>query len=715
MRSYLHNTSHMVKARPGAKFSTRKPAALSSKRMRNAVSHTVNTLTCGTDYRFRGMGYGSPYRTDYGDTAEVTSSIPCPAPTPANVIATPVAQDMIEVSWDTQEGVTAYRVQYAPIVPAGSPAPTWTTASDKVAPTATAPTPGATARTSFTVDSLICGTTYRFKVSGKGDGMAHSGITYSSFSFGAASDPSDTSAAAATDFFCTPQNLNVTPLAQRRARLSWEPVDNAERYFVQVRQGNLGGWSPFTDFAPSPTPSVPIELDNIMTVGGSDVGLAHASAYQFQVRARVGGGHVTAMAFSTPVAIVDSPIKSINGDSSGVSGSNGKMVVKLEWAANRQYTIRYRKLPDNHHQIPTMGMAGWQPTSAASDMDWTEPTPTPTVTPNDSVKYVVTLPEREKVYAVQASYTDGSGLTTFAARERYVWPSNRAAGNGERVATFPVKYRLANKTYYYRICENSFPQSIRVDLEAYIDHAFSQWELATDDWVSFEHDDSLNCEYYLAFLTPIRESIQQLTPDPANLPSDAVIEAHVNGLLSQYRVVGIITPARVARALAHSREEQVSEIYMIDDESLHISDALIQEISTHVGHGWCRSICTTTDVTYNDDGDQIISHDIKVRSSYFEGSPLMFPGIDKVASKDDIRFNACPWSSPSIDWKRYKGLVHEAGHALGIGDGTDGMDQDRHHPQIEDALMSYTTPDDYDCSPHPFDIMAIFALYQTIP
>ena len=341
------------------------PAALAPTPTPTPTTHTVSGLQlCNTDYRFRvsGMGYGSPYSTDYGETAEVTSSIPCPAPTPANVIATPIAQDMIKVSWDTQEGVTAYRVQYASVVAAGTPAPTWTTANDNVAPTATATSPSTTARTSFTVDSLICGTTYRFKVSGKGDGMAHSGITYSSFSFGAASDPSDTSAAAATDFFCTPQNLNVTPLAQRRARLSWEPVDNAERYFVQVRQGNLGGWSPFTDFAPSPTPSVPIELDNIMTVGGSDVGLAHASAYQFQVRARVGGGHVTAMAFSTPVAIVDSPIKSINGDSSGVSGSNGKMVVKLEWAANRQYTIRYRKLPDNHHQIPYHGH-GWLATN----------------------------------------------------------------------------------------------------------------------------------------------------------------------------------------------------------------------------------------------------------------------------------------------------------------------------------------------------------------
>ena len=63
------------------------------------------------------------------------------------------------------------------------------------------------------------------------------------------------------------------------------------------------------------------------------------------------------------------------------------------------------------------------------------------------------------------------------------------------------------------------------------------------------------------------------------------------------------------------------------------------------------------------------------------------------------------------------GLVHEAGHALGITYGPErqypeGKEGDRHHPTVEDAAMSYElTP---DCSPHPLDVMAIYALYQTV-
>ena len=69
-------------------------------------------------------------------------------------------------------------------------------------------------------------------------------------------------------------------------------------------------------------------------------------------------------------------------------------------------------------------------------------------------------------------------------------------------------------------------------------------------------------------------------------------------------------------------------------------------------------------------------------------------------------FNTC--NTP-----HYSALVHEFGHALGIGGGRDGQNADETgHPQIEDAAMSYYPAP--CCSPHPFDIMAIYALYQTV-
>ncbi|MDE2817896.1 MAG: hypothetical protein OXK81_14540 [Chloroflexota bacterium] len=124
---------------------------------------------------------------------------------------------------------------------------------------------------------------------------------------------------------------------------------------------------------------------------------------------------------------MDNLILSVNGNSTGRGSNDGKMVVKWAWDANyaqNTYTIRYRKLPDDHDQIPMMGMAGWQPDSAASDMDWSAPPSVqPTPRPGVSLEYPITGLEQYKVYAVQLNYTTPTD-TYFSARERYVWPSN---------------------------------------------------------------------------------------------------------------------------------------------------------------------------------------------------------------------------------------------------------------------------------------------------
>lgn len=82
----------------------------------------------------------------------------------------------------------------------------------------------------------------------------------------------------------------------------------------------------------------------------------------------------------------------------------------------------------------------------------------------------------------------------------------------------------------------------------------------------------------------------------------------------------------------------------------------------------------------------------------------------------------------------YAIAVHEAGHALGLSkfDYSNFVallgDQSHNvaHPTIPETVMNYDrempdwVPDQYrpaepDCSPHPFDVMAIYALYQNVP
>ena len=59
-------------------------------------------------------------------------------------------------------------------------------------------------------------------------------------------------------------------------------------------------------------------------------------------------------------------------------------------------------------------------------------------------------------------------------------------------------------------------------------------------------------------------------------------------------------------------------------------------------------------------------------------------------------------------------LVHEAGHVLGIRGSRDArIPNDDHHPLLTDSVMSYGANLRYSCSPTPFDVMAIYAIYQT--
>ena len=111
-----------------------------------------------------------------------------------------------------------------------------------------------------------------------------------------------------------------------------------------------------------------------------------------------------------------------------------------------------------------------------------------------------------------------------------------------------------------------------------------------------------------------------------------------------------------------------------------------------------------------------------------------------------IRFNKCirrktdgTYMEDEARYYAYRTALHEAGHALGTS-GFSLLDlgnvvsirnrqwgepaiqtalYKRAHPDIPDSVMNYDQripeiSDEPDCSPHPFDILAIYALYQTV-
>ena len=139
------------------------------------------------------------------------------------------------------------------------------------------------------------------------------------------------------------------------------------------------------------------------------------------------------------------------------------------------------------------------------------------------------------------------------------------------------------------------------------------------------------------------------------------------------------------------------------------------------------------------------NHDSILWSNASDGTPrkVNIPGIDNEYSTDDVEFNKC-MEKPNgdKDFYLYETMLHESGHALGLSALTaqsvplGGRSvYVGSHPTIPDTVMNYDHeslfiydpsrpvnerwirpgPDrEPDCSPHPFDIMAIHALYQTV-
>ena len=88
-------------------------------------------------------------------------------------------------------------------------------------------------------------------------------------------------------------------------------------------------------------------------------------------------------------------------------------------------------------------------------------------------------------------------------------------------------------------------------------------------------------------------------------------------------------------------------------------------------------------------------------------NPPEIPGTDTSVDIGDVLFNTCRTTNPAL----YGVLVHEAGHVLGIRSVADG---DSAHPYVAGATYStMTTGHGIRCAPHPLDILAVYALYQS--
>ena len=506
----------------------------------------------------------------------------------------------------------------------------------------------------------------------------------------------------------SPEIQDVVPMELRRAQLTWGGGDDADtdtRYSVQAKYPGAE-WANVKENA-QVADGHEIALDDVR--GG--MGLDNHEVFSFQVIATDSSTPRLKLnsEASDEVKIVDNPILAAgraNGSSTG-----GSAQVSLKWAgvSGTEYTIKYRKLGGysfiDHSNILWPNNSEWpyygqtQSTVARSS--------------SSTVNKTISVNEMGGIYAFQVNYTE-SGVKVFSARDAYAWPSDGVPTAGSRVGTYPFFGYWSGGNYRYTVCTDTFPTDVfdtntSNTPDAWKDlivHAFEQWELAAPDLLTVTHQDG-DC---LTEGSPIDNSV----------------------------------PITSIKALYN----ESNEVYMVDRSTWGPGDYI--DVITNNRLFLCMATplfpgppaCViSTRYRALEHGEPVRALDYGSVDVLVNGQPgskprtqqVDIPGEDTIASYRDTRFNQCHKGPNDDDFFLYDTMVHEAGHALGLSYYWDRfpfvpIDSDA-HSTIPDSVMNYDSNArnlflgwrdqnprhiEPDCSPHPFDIMAIEALYQTV-
>ena len=498
----------------------------------------------------------------------------------------------------------------------------------------------------------------------------------------------------------TPQSLDVKPQMLRKARISWDAVTNATGYVIRAT-----GYVTDSD---SDTVST-VEFPNI-TATQYDIDLdrflGEATADTFRVKAVSSGDTYDDSAFSETIRIVDSPILRADGDNSDLAASATTGTATVEWdrmSGVTQYTLKYRRLGGSIHH----GQHGWRPNQFVTLTNTGETVTDSNPSSTDRLTHQRTNLSLGEIYAIQLNYTQ-NGQKVFSGRDAFVWPSRGFPGNASLVGTYTFFGHWSDKEYTYRICDETFPSNIRSEWVQLIDDAFEEWEVATDGLV-----------------TVTKES-EECT-DLSNISSSTM-----NAILNQLR----------------TQDSELSEIRMVNDSSWPQDQTNFPEMSVDIFKACLLPTSTIACATSFNDysstnrsaSNELDGVDVTFKQTKFtsDSSDLLIPG-------NNALFNQCALGDEEANDKddqylAYRTALHEAGHALGLSNWDLGVTltgivahftsinanseatYQMSHPTVPDAVMNYDhmiteVPNEAaepDCSPHPLDIMAVYALYQSV-
>ena len=728
----------------------------------------ISRLTNGTKYDVRVQACNDNTDDPCGDWVSPVCGVPGTTTLPGQVGIPSLtsSHETLTVSWDVPacvSAITHYEVQATTAPSDETVDPTWPSAGEDVS--------GAT---ETDLDGLVNGTSYLVRVRACNSAIPTSIPIPNNAQCGTWSEAKPGTPSSVR--LGTPSGLDIEPLPQRRARLTWDAVTtpDAEEYDVEVQvfgetvwldadcvviTPGIGGRPPTTSLESTvEQPACEFNLDAITTDGGTK-GLADNPAYRFQVKATASG--FSQSHYSEIVIIIDTPITVSNGHSPPPNRTRDNGEAELTWNpigkilaptfTGGTYSFRYRRADGDHTSV------GWQP--GAYVTDHTEDTSR--LRGGDTITGLT----HQAIYAIQLQYDQTGKPKVFAARDAYVWPSNMPADDENtvvdaatgarvdvhaRVAGFPLDYRLLETTaaghpkFEYRICGETFTDEGRQgDWERLIKNAFDRWQAALPtDLVTIVYS-SEDCTDFTPLTTKIVKSLDTYITDQSLIdgipPSDDDKSAHVDGLLAMIRATGMIegVPYDIDQTIRDDRS--LNEVIMYNDSRGDLpflsTHGIFTEISTVVMAGssgrpfsqiigqdhacWSGGnelMCTRTDKTYDTAATRLTkaTSDIFIRRSKFEvGVVTNVTTLDVPAA--DARANWCNNDSDMAN-SAYRSFLHEIGHVLGIGRGeindTSAGWVEGAHPLIHDAVMNYEF-DEPDCAPYPFDLMAIYALYQS--
>ena len=716
-----------------------------------STSHTVDELDCETTYRFRASAYGdgTTYAATWGawtgNTSATTSECPpgtIAAPGKVGIPTFPQPTSRgFTVSWNQPSNsgptITYYEVFRDP--PGG--------AADRVdndPPT-----------TSKSYSGLMPYTTYRVKVRA---------CNNASDEDERCGDWSPYRSVRTKSSLSKPQNLNVKPAAGPRAHMTWQAVSSASYYEVEYRplqpaingrQAANAGWIQL--HRPNVRPIDRVDISHSLklpnfheTSSEHKIGFDDHEAYELRVQAvkesSVGGKlHIDKGPYSAPIAIIDTPITHVNGDSRNLSAGTAK----ISWnsihdifgsyysEAKSTIKLRYREA------LPGHNTASWDigqlttPTSPAkveisgirADISSFQHGS------NDQLT-------RKKLYAIQFVYEarrfvgdtefQADRITAYAVRDAFVWPADDPPMHGSRVGTFSMNVNKGNRTRHMNICKATFDSDGRSSSwESVIRKGFGHWQSALPMGLMEYSLTVGTCTNYYTGENPGEMGVAEAVSAAVIAALDAASVVDVTQLDSGARGeiaerVNDVRSRMVNEIIMKNKEDrEKNEIIMYDDVGVVLTalrQSVFHQMANDIGHHagcWYEDVeeglyakadllaraCTV----FNSHPTIANSYtsDVFVRRSAFRDKPLDIPAEGTGSFCRD---------GQAGDFSAFAVMVHEIGHVLGIGGGSPGpKESSAGHPGagIQATVMAKSLPEG-TCGVHPLDKMAIMALYQAV-